>query len=147
MKFQKSLLDKRETQFYVMAPDPSCAHQPLHRTMPLCPKNCHLLKKQSQNVQLWKMMSLTHEFVCSLNSSKIGKPTNTKPNIKIGRRKSKKREGGVFHRQNRSKNFQFYKCYDISFYSLCEKQPLIWKPIYMGYFDASKIRYRVEIPI
>ena len=88
MKFQKSLLDKRGTQFYVMAPDPSCAHQPLHRTMPLCPKSCHLLKKQSRNVQLWKMMSQTHQ------------------------------------------NFQSYKCYDISFFSLCEKQPLMWKQIY-----------------
>ena len=99
-----------------MAPDPSFAHQPLHRTMPLCPKNCHLLKKQSRNVQLWKMMSQTHQ------------------------------------------NFQSYKCYDISFFSLCEKQPLMWKQIYswnilkptklgtrfhLKYLDVEKMRGKV----
>ena len=34
-------------------------------------------------------------------------------------------EAGVFHGQNGSQNFRCYECYDISFYNLCEKHPLI----------------------
>ena len=36
-------------------------------------------------------------------------------------------EGGVFHGQNGSQNFCFYKCYDICFYNFCDKHPLIRK--------------------
>ena len=55
---------------------------------------------------------------------------NAKRNLQIsiqGGVKLKEREGVVFHRQNRSQNFRFYKCYDICFCSFCEKHPLIRK--------------------
>ena len=45
----------------------------------------------------------------------------------LGGIKLQKGEGGVFHRQNRSQNFRFYKCYDICFYNFCDKHPLMGK--------------------
>ena len=39
--------------------------------------------------------------------------------------KSKKREGGVFHRQNGYQKICFDECYDICFLNICEKHPLI----------------------
>ena len=43
-------------------------------------------------------------------------------------------EGGIFHGQNGSQNFHFYKRYDICFYNFCENTPLwgknarnVWK--------------------
>ena len=36
-------------------------------------------------------------------------------------------EGGVFHGQNGSQNFRFYKCYDICFHNFCDKHPLMGK--------------------
>ena len=39
--------------------------------------------------------------------------------------KSKKREGGVFHRQNGYQKNCFDECYDICFLNICEKHPLV----------------------
>ena len=50
----------------------------------------------------------------------------------LGGIKLQKGEGGVFHRQNRSQNFRFYKCYDICFCSFCEKHPLIRKKRFLS---------------
>ena len=60
---------------------------------------------------------------------------NAKMNLQIsiqGGVKLKKREGVVFHRQNRSQNFRFYKCYDICFCSFCEKHPLMGKKRFLS---------------
>ena len=60
---------------------------------------------------------------------------NAKMNLQIsiqGGVKLKKRERVVFHRQNRSQNFRFYKCYDICFHNFCDKHPLMGK-------NASKV--------
>ena len=40
-------------------------------------------------------------------------------------KKSKKREGGVFHRQNGYQKICFDECYDICFLNICEKHPLV----------------------
>ena len=39
--------------------------------------------------------------------------------------KSKKREGGVYHRQNGYQKNCFDECYDICFLNICEKHPLV----------------------
>ena len=60
-----------------------------------------------------------------LNSSKIGRWKVFK-NVGMQRAgKAKKREGGVFHRQNGYQKNCFDECYDICFLNICEKHPLI----------------------
>ena len=39
--------------------------------------------------------------------------------------KRKKREEGVFHRQNGCQKICFDECYDICFLNICEKHPLV----------------------
>ena len=41
------------------------------------------------------------------------------------REKSKRHEGGVFHRQNGYQKICFDECYDICFLNICEKHPLV----------------------
>ena len=41
------------------------------------------------------------------------------------RGKKKKREEGVFHRQNGYQKICFNECYDICFLNICEKHPLV----------------------
>ena len=77
---------------------------------------------------------LTNDFFGggSLNTPKIGKPEKEFTNINLRGCKTQKREGVVFHRQNRSQNFRFYKCYDICFCSFCEKHPLMGKKRFLS---------------
>ena len=60
-----------------------------------------------------------------LNSSKIARWKSFK-NVGMQRgEKSKKREGGVFHRQIGYQKICFDECYDICFLNICEKHPLV----------------------
>ena len=101
----------------------------------LCSKGCHLNKKLSQNIQLWKFISLPI-FIepmnffgrGSLNTPKIGKRKKVFTNINLTGCKTKKMwRGGGLSRTNGSQNFCFYKCNDICFYNFCDKHPLMGK--------------------
>ena len=89
------------------------------------------------NFENWFLCQFSYNtwfFLCggSLNTPKIGKRKKEFTNIKLRGCKTKKPEGVVFHRQNRSQNFRFYKCYDICFCSFCEKHPLIRKKRFLS---------------
>ena len=60
-----------------------------------------------------------------LNSPKIGRWKSFKKSMHAKRGKKKKREEGVFHRQNGCQKNCIAECYDICFLNICEKHPLV----------------------
>ena len=70
-----------------------------------------------------KTWNFLHEAFVTPQKSEEGK---VKKNIGMQRgEKRKKREGGVFHRQNGCQKISFDECFDICFLNICEKHPLV----------------------
>ena len=85
--------------------------------------------KFGQNCEIWsKLWNLVKIIKIGPNSKGGHRAARAAKNVNMQEgEKSKKREGGVFHRQRGCQKIRFGECFDICFVNIYEKHPLIGK--------------------